>query len=150
MIMKKIAVHKNWLLIASGLLWSGVGILLMNLAFHWLKMLSESSALLALAGGLLAGTVIMIFGFRRIATKNILRINAYQDKVCVFAFQRWQSYLLIMVMMTMGIVLRTTGILPRPYLAALYIAIGLALFGCSFLYYFRFYAKTREPEEHAG
>ncbi len=139
--MKKIAVHKNWLLIASGLLWSGVGILLMNLAAHWVIPLHGMSFAFSVIGGLALGSAITVFGFRHIALKNISRIEAYQDKVCFFAFQRWQSYLLILVMMSMGIFLRTTTILPKPYLATLYIGIGLALFTCSFLYYQRFYKR---------
>jgi hypothetical protein len=142
--MKKIAVHKNWLLIASGILWSGVGILLINLAARWLMLIQGLPLVFSVIGGLVLGSAIAFFGFRHIALKNISRIEAYQDKVCFFAFQRWQSYFLILVMMSMGIFLRTTNVLPKPYLATLYIGIGMALFSCSFLYYRRFYKRIRK------
>jgi len=150
--MKKIAVHKDWLLVASGLLWSGVGLLLMNLAGHWLGNMAAKRAIFSLSAGLFFGLLIMVFGFRRIVGKNIVRIDTYDGKVCLFAFQRWQSYLLILVMMSMGMFLRTSGLVGRPYLAALYLAIGMALFGCSFLYYHRFYVcrgnRKMKGKEH--
>lgn len=54
---------------------------------------------------------------------------------CIFAFQKWQSYILIAVMMSMGIFLRTTTFFPRLPLASVYIGIGTALFISSINYY---------------
>ncbi len=56
-----------------------------------------------------------------------------QGKRCVFAFQSWKSYLIVVIMIAMGIGLRHSPI-PKPYLSVLYIGIGLALILSSFRY----------------
>ena len=132
----KPAVSKNWLLSTAGLLWTAVGLFLCLLALHWLgTAVSQGSILYALAGVILAG-IVYLFGFSRIARKNIDRVCQYPDKVCFFAFQEWKSYLIISVMAPLGILLRHSA-LPRQYLAVIYITIGLALFLSSLHYYFR-------------
>jgi len=74
------------------------------------------------------------FCFSRMARKNIARLSLLTEKKCIFAFQRWKSYLLIGLMITVGIALRNLPI-PRPYLAILYTTIGGALFLASLQYY---------------
>lgn len=131
----KPAVNRKWLIIISGLMWSAVGIFLNILAFNWLKSFEIAQLFITILMGLLAGWVIAHFGFGNIANKNIDRILAYPKEVCVFAFQEWKSYILIAFMMSMGIFLRTTGIIPKALLAPMYIGIGTALFLASFKYY---------------
>lgn len=131
----KPTVKRKWLIIISGLMWSAVGIFLNILAFNWLKSFEIAQLFITILMGLLAGWVIAHFGFGNIANKNIDRILAYPKEVCVFAFQEWKSYILIAFMMSMGIFLRTTGIIPKALLAPMYIGIGTALFLASFKYY---------------
>ena len=131
----KPAVNQKWLIIISGLLWSGVGILLNILAIGWLKAFNNIQIFTAVIIGLLAGLTIARFGFENIANKNVNRILTYPKHACVFAFQEWKSYILIAFMMSMGIYLRTTGLVPKFILAPLYIGLGTALFIASFKYY---------------
>lgn len=65
--------------------------------------------------------------FRRMALRNIERIRALPEKACLFAFQSWTSYPLVVIMMTLGIGLKYSA-LPRAMLAGLYLAIGMGLF----------------------
>jgi hypothetical protein len=74
------------------------------------------------------------FCFSRIARKNITRLSLLTEKTCIFAFQKWRSYFLVGLMITLGIALRNLPI-PRPYLAVLYTTIGGALLLASFQYY---------------
>ena len=131
----KPAVNRKWLIVISGMMWSGVGIFLNILAFSWLKSFNNIQLFATIMIGLLAGLIVARFGFGYIANKNLSRIFAYPKEVCVFAFQEWKSYLLIAVMMSMGIYLRTMGIVPKYLLAPIYIGIGTALFLASFIYY---------------
>lgn len=132
----KPAVAKVWLYVFAGLIWSGVGLYLSSLAYGWWQPLTGSDGiLLALAGGLLA-LAIYAFGFSKFADKNICRIQAiHQEKVCLFAFQRWHSYPLVAFMISLGIFLRHYSPIPKPYLAVLYLGIGGSLFLSSFRYY---------------
>ena len=128
-------VNKNILILISGLLWSGVGILLMNIASSWFDLLTELGVVFSITGGILLGTTISYFGFSKLAKKNIDRINQYDNKVCIWAFQKWQSYILIVIMISMGIFMRKTSLVPKFILTSMYIGIGFALFTASFKYY---------------
>jgi len=139
----KPAIRNHWLLILSGLMWTGVGILLNSFAIKWLVKYQSSEVVAAESVGIIMGIIIAIFGFSKIAHKNIRRILTLPDKVCVFAFQEWKSYILIAVMMTMGIFLRTSGLVPKLLLSPLYVGIGSALFFSSFLYYKSFLKYQR-------
>ena len=134
---KKPAVSKTTLILISGLLWSGIGLLLIRIASGWFSVLNEWQLIFALTAGPVLGLFIAWFGFKNLAVKNADRIHAYPDKVCIFAFQRWQMYVLIVFMMSLGIFMRNTQYIPKFLLAPVYIGIGLALFLASFVYYKR-------------
>ena len=132
----KPAVSKYWLMALAGLMWSAVGILLCRMAYHWLKSVSENRALLMGSFGLVSALVVYRFGFSKIANKNIARLCLLPNQTCIFAFQAWKSYLIIIFMVTLGITLRHSPI-PRHFLAVIYVTIGGALFFSSFHFYWR-------------
>ena len=129
----KPAAEKNLLVLMAGIVWAGVGIMLLVLAFSWLEADADSNIYLFGGVGLVLALLVHHFGFLRIVDKNLKRIIPMTGKKCVFSFITWKSYLLIIVMMTMGIMLRHSSI-PKPYLAIIYTAIGLALILSSFRY----------------
>lgn len=120
-------------------MWSGVGVLLIWIASKWFVTFDSRQMTVALITGPLLGLAIAYFGFRGLAKKNADRIQAYPQRVCIFAFQRWQMYILVLVMMSMGIFMRTTSYIPKFLLAPVYIGIGSALFLASFVYYKRYF-----------
>lgn len=68
------------------------------------------------------------------AKKNIRRLRRLPDRGCFFAFQAWQSYLIILFMVGLGGTLRNSPI-PKNILSVIYTAIGGALFLGSFYYH---------------
>lgn len=140
----KPALPKAWLYLLSGLMWSAVGLMLCTLAYGWLLQVEVLNALLLAAAGTLLGTAIYRFGFLGLAINNIHRIELLPEKACLFTFQEWKSYPLIAVMIALGITLRHSPI-PKPYLAVLYIGIGLGLFFASLQYYLTL-AKRKQPQ----
>ncbi len=134
----KPTVRNYWLLILSGLMWSGVGVLLNYLAMNWLMRYQHNIAIFAAIIGVILGVGIAVFGFSKIANKNIHRILNFPNRVCLFAFQEWKGYILIGVMMTIGIYLRHSKFVSKLLLSLIYIGIGSALFFSSFLYYRKF------------
>ncbi|MEA3503755.1 MAG: hypothetical protein U9R32_00970 [Bacteroidota bacterium] len=128
-------VHKHILILIAGILWTGVGLFLLSLSFRWFSELSTNEIISALIAGSLLGSVISYFGFSALANKNITRINNYREKVCIWAFQKWTSYILIIFMMSLGIFMRNTPLIPKSLLSPMYIGIGFALFTASFRYY---------------
>lgn len=136
------ALSKKWLLVLAGAMWSGVGILLLHYAFTWL--IQPVSAINLLLGvlGVLISILANRFQFSKLAGKNITRILALNHKACIFAFQAWKGYLIIVIMVTGGILLRNSSI-PKPYLAVVYAAIGGALLQASLQYYQHFFQTIR-------
>jgi len=142
MILKfKPAVKRKCLILISGIMWSSVGILLNWIASKWLHEFEQWQITSTYVIGILAGIIIAKFGFSKLAKKNSDRIMGYPQKVCVFAFQRWQMYFLIAFMMSLGIFMRTTSFIPKYLLAPMYVGIGLALFIGSFGYYKSMFVK---------
>ncbi len=132
----KPAASKPWLILTAGLIWGGVGLMLARYTFIWLRPIPlwQASLLAALGAGI-AFTGYR-FMFRKSVQKNIRRIEAYAlSKICLFAFQRWQSYPLVAVMIAGGIFLRKHSGIPKPALSVLYLGMGGSLFVASFHYF---------------
>lgn len=122
----KPSVPRRWLVLSAGLMWCGVGIMLIRLSWLWSSAAGWRSSLPFLSIGLFMGLGTQLF-FRRMASRNLARIQSLPDDACLFAFQSWTSYPLVGFMIGLGIVLRATE-LPRTWLAGLYLAIGAGLF----------------------
>jgi hypothetical protein len=130
------ATKKIWLHLTAGLMWSGVGIMLIAFAATWLGLVRSWPVILYVLAGLLLAAAIYFFGFSKLANRNVQRIiNIPKQRVCIFAFQKWTSYPLVMVMVGMGIYLRHYSPIPKPDLAVLYLGLGVSLFASSFQYY---------------
>jgi len=132
----KPAVSKYWLMVLAGLMWTVVGIMLCRLAYIWLKAVPWSRALPLGSLGLVFALAAFRYPFSKIALKNIDRLCLMADKCCIFAFQAWRSYLVVIFMMLLGITLRYSPF-PRHFLAVIYATIGGALFLSSFHFYQR-------------
>lgn len=133
------AVDKKILVLLAGLMWCGVGIMLVAFAVSWLNKYEGSGRLIFYLCGFTAAMPIHFFGFIKIAEKNLNRLMPITEKKCVFSFMTWRSYFIVIIMVSMGIALRHSAI-PKQFLSVLYNGIGLALF-LSGLTYMRFFVK---------
>jgi len=143
----KPAVMNSLLLFLAGIVWMGVGIMLLCIAILWLSAAPNSHAYLKAGTGVIIALLVHHFGFLRIVDTNLERILQTDDKKCVFSFIPWKSYLIIGIMITLGSILRHS-VIPKSYLSIVYIGIGLALL-LSSIRYMRFYyieirKKSRE------
>ena len=135
----KPAVHKNFLLFLAGIIWIGVGSMLLSFASGWLHTYSQSDTWIYIVTGIAAAMIIHHFGFLRVVDKNLGRISKMEGRRCAFSFMSWKSYMIVAIMITMGILLRHSAI-PKQYLSILYIGIGMALI-LSSIRYFRYLFK---------
>jgi hypothetical protein len=135
----KPGVRKQFLILLSGLMWIGVGILLLTYAAGWLIHYEGKGIFYYILAGFLAALIIHHFGFLRLVDKNLGRIAPLEGKPCVFSFMSWKSYLIVAIMVTLGIMLRHSSI-PKQYLSILYNGIGLALI-LSSIRYFRYFLQ---------
>lgn len=139
-------VRKNWLQFTAGLIWLGVGIMLIGFASRWLKPVVFPTMLWLILAGCLLAITIYFFGFSKMANKNIKRICQLEgEKICLFAFQRWTSYPLVAFMISLGIYLRAYAPIPKPELAILYLGIGGGL-SMSSTHYFTQIARAYKPK----
>jgi preprotein translocase subunit SecY len=118
---------RKYLIMVAGLMWCGVGVMLMTFAATWLTRYTGKGAYLFLAAGILAGIPIHLFGFRKLAGRNIERLLEITEKRSIFSFITVKSYLTIIFMVALGITLRHSSI-PKQYLSVVYNGIGLGLF----------------------
>lgn len=130
----KPAVPKCWLFAASGLMWSAVGMMMCASGFGWLAHQRGLSALGLGTAGLGVAIVSTWRWFGGMARKNIRRLRRLPERGCLFAFQAWKSYLIIVFMMVLGAALRRLSV-PETILSVLYTGIGGALLLSSFHYY---------------
>jgi hypothetical protein len=117
---------KRVLLFLAGFVWLCAGSMLLSLAYDWLSDAPGTIFIMFLGFGITLALVVHHFGFLKIVDKNIERILPMDDKRCLFSFITWQSYIIVIVMVGMGTLLRRSAI-PQHYLAILYTGIGLAL-----------------------
>lgn len=122
----KLAVPKSVLLFIAGFAWFCVGTMLLVLAYSWLSDTHRALSFVYFGFGFTAALLMHHFVFKKIAVKNINRIISKTGRQFIFSFFTWKSYIIIVVMVTMGKLFRQSSI-PKPYLAILYTAIGLAL-----------------------
>ena len=132
-----LSVNRSVLVLLGGLMWCGVGIMLVSYAVRWLSVCSGKDQFFYYTAGFLAAMPIHHFGFLKIADKNLKRLLPLTEKKSLFSFMTWKSYIIVIVMVSMGIALRHSSI-PKRYLSVLYNGIGLALF-LSGIRYLRFF-----------
>lgn len=134
----KPGLDKIWLYLFAGIMWLFAGGLLIRYALGWQKAFELKLQLITLLGGILLALGIYRFGFSKVAEKNILRIQGLSCKrPCVFAFQQWSSYPLVIVMISLGIYLRVYSSLPKSLLAPMYLGIGGSLAFSSLNYFLK-------------
>jgi hypothetical protein len=133
----KPAVDKSILIFLSFFMWFCVGTFLLILASSWLSASQSGNIFIFIFTGVCIALIIHHFGFLKIVDKNLGRILPVEGKKCLFSFMPWKSYVIILVMVTMGTILRHSQI-PKTYLSILYIGIGLSLI-LSSIRYLRFF-----------
>ena len=117
--MKEIIFH----LFLAALLWTTIGILLIS---RGIIFLTAGESLFYCVVAILLGTLKSLFILDKTAKKSIERIQLLADGSCLGAVYSVKTWGLVMIMMSMGFILRQSGI-PVTILGILYITIGWAL-----------------------
>jgi len=107
---------------------------LISYAVEWFQKTITHFFWLFIAVSIIGALYIYKFGFSNIAHKNILRLQQKRERICIFAFMEWKSYLIMVIMMGMGIILRTL-IGPNQYLGVMYNAIGGGILLSGLIYF---------------
>lgn len=131
-------VHKSSLLLVAALVWTFAGGMLLYKGAD-LRTLFSVSGMIKLTLSLLAGLIFYNLIFIRISKKHVTRIlSMEEEKPFVLAFFNMKSYLMMFSMITLGILLRKSGVLSPEYLSAMYLTMGFPLLLSSFRFYITF------------
>lgn len=126
--------HKYLLFVAAGV-WTFAGGMLLSRGFSFIH-LATHLFFVKIAGSLLAGVVFYLVLFSKISLKHINRIQQLPyERPCAFSFFDWKSYILMSIMISSGVLLRLSDIVPLPYLSEFYITMGTPLFLSAFRFY---------------
>lgn len=145
--MNYLSVNKNALLLIAGAVWLIAGFNIMRIgifAYHGY----------VTAGYILLAFVIYLlfhnFVFRKMVKKHAKRILSYENmKQSVFKFFNKQAYFIMGGMITFGVALRFSGLMPEICIAVFYSGLGFSLViaGVSFMLTF---LRARHAEELTG
>ncbi len=112
-------------LLLTAMLWSAIGVLLLAKATYRIVQVPEYQVVITITA-LILGTLKSIFVLDRSASKSIERILDFKDGTCLGAVYSIKTWLLVVCMMGMGVILRTSS-LPLSVLCFIYFTIGWAL-----------------------
>jgi len=116
-----------WTFAGGSLLYRGFSLLLTVEEYIWLRIILST----------IGGILFYRFLFSKISLKHSVRILTLKiEKPCFFSFLNIRSYIIMMMMITSGIVLRKSGIIPPQYLSILYITMGIPLLVSSIRFYY--------------
>lgn len=128
----------RYLYIIAALVWTFAGSMLL---FRGILLFMDDDYLIwiRIIISIIAGLLFYRLLFSNISRKHTRRIARIQlQKPCLFSFFNIKSYILMSLMITAGISLRKSGILPPVYLSVIYVTMGIPLFISSFRFYYAF------------
>ncbi len=120
----------------AAVLWTIAGFMLLfrgATLFPQVKGPAWINLLICISGGLLFYLLL----FQKIAFKYARRILSIElIRPCMFSFFNLKGYVMMTLMISTGIILRKSGLVPGSYLSDGYIIMGIPLFISSFRFYY--------------
>lgn len=118
-------VSRKTLLFEATCVWTIAGSIL---AYKGANLLGEKINWLILLGCVVGGIGFYLFLFKKISNKYTKRIKDFtHDRLHIFSFFGLKGYIMMFSMITLGIVLRKTGVIPINILAYFYFFMGTPL-----------------------
>ena len=139
---KPLHVHKNTLILIAGIVWAIAGFNIVRIGlvayqgnFAWWR------GLLSIA----VYAAFQMFVFGKMVKKHTDRILQYEEeRQNFFRFFDTKSYLIMAFMMTLGIGLRVSGIVPNTFIAFFYTGLGASLLTAGVLFIISYARVLRE------
>ncbi len=135
----RFTVSKRVLLFEAALVWTFAGGMLL---FRGSSMLEASSGFswLKIITCICSGVIFFVLVFTKISRKHVDRINnLFGERHFFYEFFNFKSYLMMAGMITMGILLRKSLIVPLASLSLAYITMGIPLLFSSFRFYLNWF-----------
>lgn len=127
---------KRVLLFIAAVVWTFAGIMLFTRGI-WMMNINPDSFLIRFLISLVSGALFYGVLFTRISKKHVNRIIQLPvERPAVFSFFDKKGYIMMAGMISLGIFLRTSGIVSPFYLSVLYVTMGVPLFISSLRFYY--------------
>ena len=139
---KPLHVHKNTLILIAGIVWAIAGFNIVRIGliayqgnFTWWRGLLSVAVYAAF----------QLFVFGKMVKKHTARILEYEEeRQNFFRFFDTKSYLIMAFMMTLGIGLRVSGVVPNAFIAFFYTGLGASLLTAGVLFLISYVRVLRE------
>jgi hypothetical protein len=134
-------IPKQFLPLLAGIVWSIAGSAVLSIGLpsmvgHW------KTPWVCLLAAAAIFFLFFRFIFFRLFRKHMGRIDQFpKDHVCAFAFFDVKGYIIMACMITFGILLRSSGLLPPIILGVLYTGIGFAMIGAVIAFLSTFFRR---------
>lgn len=141
-------VSKRTLLLIAGIVWLAAGGNIAWLGIQAFAQINMSYVWAVILGAVVVFTLFYMKIFSKMVGKHSNRITAYKDdKIGFWRFFDASGYIMMAIMMSGGISLRASGLVPMWFIAFFYTGLGiaLALSGVSFLVRFARRSDTPAP-----
>lgn len=125
-----LSVQKNYLTLIAGLVWVLAGSMVMSLGLPpFFKLTPKNSWIPFLA--IIIFLLFYLLIFSKLVNKHVARIRSNPaEKMPFWYFFDLPSYIIMLVMMSGGIILRVEHLIPKSVIAFFYSGLGFALFSC--------------------
>ncbi len=135
----KFSVTKRTLLFEAAIIWTFAGVMLLSRGSSMLEASSGFSSL-KIAGCICSGLIFFVLVFLKISRKHVNRIiNLDGDRHKPYEFFNLKSYIMMIGMISLGVFLRKSLIVPVSSLSLAYITMGIPLLLSSFRFYRRWF-----------
>ncbi|HET6557107.1 MAG TPA: hypothetical protein VFG54_07305 [Prolixibacteraceae bacterium] len=124
------------LLFIGAVVWTYAGVMLLSKGLGMMDV-DHEHYLPRLIGSVIGGALFYWVLFNRISKKYVNRIlYLEEDSPQIFSFFNLKGYIMMAGMISLGVFLRTSGIVAPFYLSILYVTMGIPLFISSFRFYY--------------
>lgn len=124
--MKLLSVHKTTLLLIASIVWLAAGVNIARLGV--IAYANGHLTAINVALSIVVGLVFWTFVFGKLVVKHTKRITSYEDERHFFLkFFDVPAFVIMAVMMTGGIAIRSLGLAPEVFIAVFYTGLGSAL-----------------------
>lgn len=145
---KRLLVQKNKLIMIAGIVWAIAGFNIVRIGlvayqgnFTWWRGLISAAVYGAFQ--------VLVFG--KMVQKHTDRILKYEEeRLNFFRFFDARSYMIMAFMMTLGIGLRVSGVVPNVYIAVFYTGLGASLLTAGVLFLIRYIRVMAQSKSSAS
>ena len=135
-------VKANTLILIAGIIWLTASIILSARAISWIELITSTQLVSGVIAAIILSVIKIYLIFQKITLNNINRIQSFpQTNINIWEFHKIKDKLLIVLMIIIGIGLRSAPFIPKYVLFPIYLGIGLAMLYCAILYFKCFFNK---------